>query len=183
MRTLNRNLKLVGWRDTLLCAAALVVILLSGACKNGELGGSIGASYDMRFDAIRSYWIGPKLIIIYEKSFTTTEVAASFGDPVQNQVVRLTIDTNRQELVAGEEIFFDRTETDYPALSVDRYVLTESMATGLQQEETYPNLASSHLKFDALSLDIDGDLTGEFECTFTDDRMLWGNFDTTISKP
>ena len=161
----------------------ILLALLASACMpKGELGGSVSGNYDLRFDRVRAYWLASDLVIIYERDYTPVSPTTAYGDPVVNQIARLTFHSDKQDLETGVEIPYVRDDGPGLGISAERYVL-EDRTGGMVQEPQLPDLFEAHVRFDELSHENDEPLEGEFDCTFIDDRFLWGTFDTSISSP
>lgn len=181
MRSLIRRIIPLAWRGAILAAGVLALLL--GGCDDGELGGTMTASYDLTFDSVRAYWTDGKLVIAYERPYNGSVESLSYGDPIYNQVVRVEINSDREALEAGSEVLFNRTETDFPPITIEHYVLNEALDERIQQEDAFPELSSAHVSLDEVSVDVDEAVKGEFECEFIDDRTLWGEFDATVTYP
>ena len=149
---------------------------------NGELGGSISGNYDLRFDRVRAYWLASDLVIIYERDYTPSSPTTAYGDPVINQIARLTFHSDKQDLEKGVDIPYVRAEGPGLGISAERYVLEERTG-GMIQEPQLPDIFEARVRFDKLGMKDDKPVQGEFELTFIDDRFLWGTFDTSISSP
>jgi hypothetical protein len=160
----------------------LVLIACAACVPNGELGGSISGNYDLRFDRVRAYWLASDLVIIYERDYSPASPSTAYGDPVVNQVARLTFHTDKQALETDVDIPYVRDDGPGLGMSAERYVLEERTG-GMVQEPQLPDIFEARIRFEKLGRKTDKPVRGEFECTFIDDRFLWGTFDTLVSKP
>lgn len=163
--------------------SGLLLVGFAACSAQGELGGSIAGTYDLSFDRVRAYWLAKDLVIIFESDHKTSSPAKTFGDPIANQPVRLTFDSVMQPLTTGTDLVFERNAAFALALAAERYVLIESSEGSLAQDPQFPEIMRGKANFEDLPNKPGRPLKGTFECTFIDDRFLWGTFDTEMGVP
>lgn len=181
MRTLSREPRPERNTGIGLLLAMTVVGSMAGCAPEGELGGSIGESVKLRFENMRAYKIGPELVLLYERASSTR--SQILGDPLMNQVARLTFNTERHALEEKTDIDLDLKNDRAPALRVEHYVVEEDSAGELRQEAPFPDVVTATIRFEKIPTELGDLIEAKFDCSFDDSRVLGGDFVAKLSQP
>ena len=166
-------------RAIILCFAASFAV---GCHKENTLGGTLSAQYDFKYDDVRAYWNGPELIVAYEVGVDVPANVQGFGSHINNQVLRLMINSKRVALEPHTDIALT-ADPNSAAASIERYVLSSSNNGQLVQDEPLPDIVSGNIHFDTFTRKEGNALRGHFSAVFVDGRTAQGNFDAPLSAP
>jgi hypothetical protein len=178
------------------CSAVALVALAASACAAdaNRIWGNVEPTYSLDFDEVRAYRLGNLLVIAYEKEFDPPGFATSLGQPVMNQVVRLSL---RQDLVDASgaplvqvtrEIHLEQRAKDASGRSarigaLERYVVEVDGKGDLADGAGFPELQQATVSFSELGDKPGQELVGRFAARFLNDRTLQGEFDTRLVAP
>lgn len=160
---------------------ALTTLAACGQPETQSLSGSLATTYDMHYESVRAYRIGPQLVLAYQLPAPLPPQVGGFGAVVQNQVLRLTFNTGRQTLAERSDIDL-LGNSDFPNACLARYALKVD-GTRVVQDAPIAPLDSGTIYFDKLGTAVGEALKGHFSGKLTDGRDFEADFDTLLATP
>lgn len=179
------------WRGPGTLFAAALGLWLGGsvaACEEGEqqwdeLSGSCSERFDLQFNRLRAYRIGPELVLAYESSGITVAGLDNDQENLSNQVARLSIDTEAQGVKEQRRFDFVARSAEVIPVRVARYVLGRDHNRKVRQGEQFPRIRAGLVEFHEYGENVGDEVAGRFELTFSTDETLLGLFSASLSQP
>jgi hypothetical protein len=160
----------------------LQACVLKGCGNNkNSLSGSLSKKVNLAFDRIKAYQNGEFLVITYLRRYNLPQALEGMGPRIDNQVVRLTLNSKAQSLVGNQILKFRPRENIHFGVA-EHYVLKSSDRIHLEQEDGLSDIASGVLFFERLELKPGGKLKGYFQISFQDGSDLTGTFSTRLTE-
>jgi len=132
---------------------------------------------------VRAYRIDDELMVIFEKAYEVSHVETKLGNPVMNQIVRLTIDTLNPDLILGQPVEYDAIDGKTPIATVKRYVITINDKSEVVQGPDFPAVSTAELTLTEAGSQLNERVTGDFKCQFVSALTLEAHFETQLVSP